>query len=302
MTTANTPSPDDRFLADCLRYLDGEMSEKEFADFQSKLESDPALQKRFVELSLLSECIAEASGSENAEESLAMADLVTRTQVIRSVTTDDLKKISGAEAFWLVGHLAWQTARTHALAIGSVAALMLLALALWFVLSSPISSDMPNGQFVVEPKDSEVTLPAGTPIVATLTAERDVVWDRRPGQDLYAGQRFTLNQGFAEITTASGAIAILEAPATIELLNNDNALRLLDGKLVGICETESSKGFVVRTLHMDITDLGTRFGVSVDPVHGTITKVFDGIVRAASTPSTPQPLEPVDLGQGQSIA
>ena len=58
------------------------------------------------------------------------------------------------------------------------------------------------------------------------TTEHDAVWDRQPGEDLYAGQRLTLTQGFAEITTTRGAVAILEAPVTIELLNNDNALRL----------------------------------------------------------------------------
>ncbi|MEM9347988.1 MAG: FecR domain-containing protein [Planctomycetota bacterium] len=114
-------------------------------------------------------------------------------------------------------------------------------------------------------------------VVATLTNEQDAVWDRRPGQDLYAGQRFTLNQGFAEVTTTRGAIAILEAPATIELLDH-NAIRLHTGLLVGICETESSKGFLIRTPHSDVTDLGTVFGVDCRNT-GTTVSVFEGEAR-----------------------
>lgn len=123
-------------------------------------------------------------------------------------------------------------------------------------------------------------------VVATLTAEHEAVWDRRPGEDLYAGQRFELTQGFAQITTASGAIAILEAPVTIELINSPNALRLHAGKLVGICHTESSKGFVVKTDHADITDLGTEFGVTAH-VDGVEAGVFVGEIafKAPNAPS-----------------
>ena len=116
--------------------------------------------------------------------------------------------------------------------------------------------------------------------VATLTAEHDATWAEgtlAPGSQLQAGDRFTLTQGFAEITTARGAIAIIEAPATFQLLNNPHALQLNAGKLVGICRTSSSKGFVVRTDHADIIDLGTEFGVSVTDGHVAAT-VFAGTI------------------------
>ena len=146
-------------------------------------------------------------------------------------------------------------------------------------------------------------------IVATLTATHNAAWsgpkpdgDLRRGAPLTVGQQLTLTQGFAEITTARGAVAILEAPATIELLNNDNALRLHSGKLFGICETASSKGFIVRTPHMDVTDLGTRFGVEVDQVTGTLAEVFDGEVEVIATNASSQSGQPVKLSRGQSFA
>lgn len=108
----------------------------------------------------------------------------------------------------------------------------------------------------------------GAVIVATLTDTHDAQWADlaegalAPGSPLHAGDKLTLTEGFAEITTNHGAIAIVEAPATIELIDSPNAMRLHAGKLVGICETESSKGFLVRTPHMDIFDVGTKFGVT----------------------------------------
>lgn len=158
--------------------------------------------------------------------------------------------------------------------IGSIAAVLVIAVVLFFVFSgAPTQTLQPN---------SIVDDGSATPrVVAALTAERDAEWERRPGQDLYAGQRLTLTAGLAEITTANGAIAILEAPATIELIHQ-NALRLDAGKLLGICETDASKGFRVRTPHMDITDLGTRFGVDASKLGATQVHVIEGMVEVAS--------------------
>ena len=172
-----------------------------------------------------------------------------------------------------------------------VAAALALAVTLFFVFSGgnedatgPVAGQDPeNGA-----EDSTPPAPFDTPpamVVANLTAERDAVWGRRPGKGLRAGQRLMLMQGFAEVTTLRGAVAIVQAPATIELLDNANAIRLHSGKLVGICETDSSKGFLVRTPHMDITDLGTRFGVDAD-ADDTEVHVFEGEVEVRSAKNT----------------
>lgn len=121
-------------------------------------------------------------------------------------------------------------------------------------------------------------------VVATLTFEQDAAWVGdvpQVGDPMYPGQTLELSEGFAEITTRRGAKAILQAPCTIEFIDNPNALLMHEGKLVGVCETDSSKGFLVRTSHMDITDLGTRFGVDVSMPDTTEVHVFEGEVQAA---------------------
>jgi hypothetical protein len=169
--------------------------------------------------------------------------------------------------------------------LATAAALLLGAVLAIVLLTGPDE----NATFVEVPDSPApgVQPPSLSPVVATLTASQNAQWLNSaegalaPGTKLRVGDRLALTAGFAQITTARGAIAIIEAPATIELTDSDNALHLHTGKLVGICETPSSKGFLVSTPHMDITDLGTRFGVSVDPADNSIAQVFEGEVTVA---------------------
>ena len=151
------------------------------------------------------------------------------------------------------------------------------------------------------PGERDVAAPA----VATLTAERDAIWaegDLAPGSVLRVDDRFTLTDGLAEITTQRGTVVILEGPATIELVDSPNALRLQAGKLIGICETPSSKGFLVYTKHAEVTDIGTRFGVEVQPSGETRLVVFSG--EASIAPVVNGRVEPatsVFPGQAASV-
>ena len=194
-------------------------------------------------------------------------------------------------------------------AYAGVAAAVLLA----FVLFNPFggNEDATDAPFATDhPNDSIKPGPVGPALnspVATLTATHNAEWAGGPasaglgiGDELHPNQRLTLTAGFAEITTNDGAIAIIEAPATIEFTHNNNALRLHTGKLMGICETETSKGFLVRTTHMDVIDLGTRFGVQVD-ADTTGVHVFEGDV-AVSPPDALDPQQGAQLGIGQSAS
>jgi len=140
--------------------------------------------------------------------------------------------------------------------------------------------------------------------VAALTAEHDAQWaafNLKPGDTLYAGQRLTLKQGFAEITTDRGALAVVEAPATIELMKRGHALRLHAGKLVAVCETESAKGFTVHTPTARLVDLGTEFGVEVGRRGSTHASVFDGEIELGERGERPgQPVRSVRLTAGWS--
>lgn len=166
---------------------------------------------------------------------------------------------------------------------GSLAAILALA----FVLTVVFRPGSPPAPIADQSNHAPTN---STSQVATLTAEQDAQWAEgalTPGSSLHAGQRLALTHGFAQITTARGAVAILEAPCTVELLDSNNAIYLHDGKLVGLCHTRQSQGFVVRTDHATITDLGTEFGVEVNE-HQITTAVFVGEVEVTPSGGEPQ--------------
>ena len=286
-----------------VRYIDANVSDEELAELRDALKQSDAARDLFVQWGLQAQSLAEALVPQYSEsdepisfeqlaemEANAQAELVDLDPRKRgrdaaaikpahrspSLAMKDLRSASS----YLLRH-----ALTSRPVLGSaIAALLLLAL----ILFNPFGNNTPAPQDIADnsstkPAASAQPTPRGS-AVATLTATHNAQWAERasaPGSEFKAGDRLTLTAGFAEITTNRGAVAILEAPATVELLNNDNAIRLHAGKLVGICETESSKGFLVRTPHMDITDLGTEFGVHVEDNKVTAT-VFTGEIEVTA--------------------
>ena len=317
-------------------YLLGQLSDEQVEALDECLANDPALLRRFAEaMHLMSLTRHEFAGqaqyqAANQQEPLledfntllqelgqfeAQAPTVTRAV---QVPGEQSKSTKQKEAGSLSMHdfvSAGQYVLGKAIAskpaiLGAAAAIVLLAL----IVINPFASNAPDAPEITdntntsEPTEPGRVGPGHTQPVATLTATHNAQWGSTPaeralarGSELKAGTRLTLTAGFAEITTNDGAVVILEAPATIELIHN-NALRLHAGKLVGICETESSKGFLVRTPHMDVIDLGTRFGVDATAPGQTLVKVFEGEVEAALTAPVSEQPERKRLTSGHALA
>ena len=301
----------------CLRYLDGDLAADELqafnrllvesaeaADLLSQLAMDEQhyrVNPPEAEEDLLPALLKlEASAQPLSQGNALMDDVDERVERSADSYRSTLK-VLGDMGFW--GYLGRSAMRSKPGRWVAVAAVVALAATLVFVFTGG-PSNTPQGPDIAgtpsEPdSDTPAPNPTNNPTVATLTATHNAQWGNTPaeralarGFKLQAGTRLTLTAGFAEITTHDGAVAILEAPATIELLNNDNALRLHAGKLVGICETDSSKGFLVRTPHMDVIDLGTRFGVDASRFNVTEVHVFEGVVEVALSDAA---------GSGQAI-
>lgn len=120
--------------------------------------------------------------------------------------------------------------------------------------------------------------PSATP-VATLTGVAQAVWEagqtHRAGESLPAG-RLQLRSGLAEIAFASGAMAIVEGPATL-VITSPMAARLQRGKLTATVPPPAH-GFRVDTPAASVVDLGTQFGLSVDMSGSVDVHVFTGQV------------------------
>ena len=310
---------DEHFEQLAAGYFDQVLDDAGQAELKALLQADGRRVKRFAELAQLNQMITSEIAYQHQAERFGLS-----VSPDENASTSALTELASLYEDGLqspVNFATWREEQANKAAadrrkvwmtrtfIGSAVAAALLLTAT--LLAVVFTGDPPEAEVAEQPTDEpDATSPnvpgrvgpalTNTP-VATLTAQHNAQWAERAlarGSVLHPGTRLTLTEGFAEITTNRGAIAILEAPATIELIDSPNALRLHTGKLVGICETESSKGFLVRTPHMDIIDLGTRFGVHSTRESSEV-HVFEGDIHAQSNASDAQPMR---LARGQSLA
>jgi hypothetical protein len=162
---------------------------------------------------------------------------------------------------------------THRFSLNKVAALTALAacitlLATWLVLpwSKPVKENTAN-------------------LVAVLKGGVDLEWESRafkPGAPLRPGL-LKLKSGIAEIEFYQGARVAIEGPAEFQLISSNEATCTL-GKLSASVPPQAT-GFRINTPKGDIVDLGTNFGLVVNPTSSEI-HVFKGEValHQASAP------------------
>ena len=123
----------------------------------------------------------------------------------------------------------------------------------------------------------------------------------RTGDTITPG-RITLNKGLAQIEFFSGATALIEGAAEIEILSSSEA-RCLRGR-VRVHVPPAAKGFVFHAPGMKLEDLGTEFALNVDAQQQTsAVHVFEGEVIAHAGQQVPASLtQGMTLGSGQATA
>lgn len=140
---------------------------------------------------------------------------------------------------------------------------------------------------------AEVNAESGEHFVAQLTAwSPEARWRAVPRQGGRAGSagagdsegwlqpgRFELTEGVAEIAFTSGARVFLEGPAVLHLERPGRAF-LESGRLSAEVPKAAS-GFVVNTPRVNVVDIGTRFGVAVEPSGDTEVHVLEGVVEVS---------------------
>jgi hypothetical protein len=102
--------------------------------------------------------------------------------------------------------------------------------------------------------------------------------------------------GLVELEISSGTVLMVEAPASLEIVDEMHA-RLNAGHLV-VRMPKGRSGFVVETPGMEVLDLGTEFGVSVSPSGEEQVQVFDGKVRTQIGGRA----ESRELGAGETLS
>jgi hypothetical protein len=138
------------------------------------------------------------------------------------------------------------------------------------------------GPGVQEKEVPPVPLPAHA---ATLVAAVNCEWieatsDFHPGAAVAEGTELRLASGVAEIMFRSGVRVTLEGPAVLSAISTGGGA-LESGNLAAEVPPDAV-GFAVRTPSATVIDLGTSFGVTVEPARVTEVHVIEGRVAIES--------------------
>lgn len=122
-----------------------------------------------------------------------------------------------------------------------------------------------------------------TEFVARLTGLKDVAWANDPaspavGDFLRRGRRLNLSSGFAEVTFDSGAVLLLQGPASLDVNSAwDSTLR---SGTVRANVPPQALGFRVSNSAVEVVDLGTAFSMVANSEGGADVYVLQGEVEA----------------------
>lgn len=185
---------------------------------------------------------------------------------------------------------------------GAIAAVLLVGALITIALIGQRPQVAPTTAGLDLPEAPAPVQPA-LPRVAVLQAAEGCTWS--VGQGLSVGQaavtrEYQLIRGLATLRFDGGAMVRVEAPARFTL-DHAKGMTLHDGRIVGFCD-ESARGFVVRTPHAELIDLGTEFGVVVDPWEETQLHVFTGQVQASLLDDQGQPTQPRIVNESQAVS
>lgn len=146
------------------------------------------------------------------------------------------------------------------------ASLLCVITAIWYSQREPHSIQQNNG-----------AVTAGR--IATLTTSHRAEFEEAfaPQDGTFMSGQYRLNNGAITMTFINGVSVSIEGPARFSLV--DSMRMQLDVGRVRAFVPESGHGFVIATPQMKIEDLGTEFGVLVDPNQNSEVHVFAGEVN-----------------------
>ncbi|MGB1129724.1 MAG: FecR domain-containing protein [Haloferula sp.] len=140
--------------------------------------------------------------------------------------------------------------------------------------------------------------PASPPVMASLQTTPGSVFTVTHAEGvsepspstLHAGSKVTLTHGVAQFALPHRVRALLEAPATLTLVD-DRSVHLGNGRGFFEVAFDEGHGFTVETPNQRIVDLGTAFGVDLTDSSGhTLLHLFEGRVRVDDLHGTGGPI------------
>lgn len=244
-------------------YFAGTMTAQEKVALQALLRTDPAARRRFWEAANW-EASLTAWGRQNAGGVEGLHDPVWRAlPTARLAAAQPPAARPSPPVRW-----HWKSSAALAAAAG---------IALAFFLSPRLSR--PSGE-----------------ALAQLTSGDHANWDAAPEglpQGKMGAGGYRLRQGLIRFETTRGAVVTVSGPARFTMLAADR-LELATGRLTARMSGTGSRLTVVVD-GMEVTDLGTAFGIDASGRERTLVSVFDGRV-AVTDSERRQPRMTVEAG------
>jgi len=243
----------------------GDQSPEEHARMEQLVAGDEVLRREYVQYLHMHVCLRRAFEGADEAEQFERVPAEDRRNEAAALTPATVPLRMPAQSPWQ---------RTGSM-LACAAAAVLVAL---FVFN-PFAGNKPAPLANVGQPPKKDSVKAAPP--ATLTRVLGCVWDGpnplQRGALLTAG-RYMLSAGIAEITFASGAVVLAEAPVELEVVDAARGF-VHSGRVVARVPPRAI-GFVIETRQANLVDLGTEFGVGVGNDGDTLVQVFDGLVVA----------------------
>jgi ferric-dicitrate binding protein FerR (iron transport regulator) len=307
-------SAQERFADLWTDYLEGELDESGVAELRALLAAEASLLKLAADMYQTHRLLALV-----VEESPARQDEFVR-EVLSRLPEDADRFVSGVMAN--VERLASpaepsreevspQPAASGRMRVAIVTTAVAVVVVLLIAVAPLILRD-DNHAGSQQAGDSENSVPHRQQVVGNLDEQRDasgdVILTQAAGAELFGeflppvgeslefGHEYALVAGLIEMRFQDGAKVILEAPSVFELTGRERLL--LSAGNCSVHAPAGAEGFQVETPQTEITDLGTRFSVSVSEVGDTDVQVVEGLAEVVATRD--QSAKPIRLSEREA--
>ena len=263
--------------------VDGTFSAEQHDELQSLLKDNPDAQSAYFESMDLHVGLQKLTAAEPADEQLPP----THRSWIRKNSAGPSSLNSGESSYDNIGRLRSITGLVAALAVVVLLITVLPAILDNDGTNSQQAGDPENdsqpGQSIVVGEQDDLAHGDEEEVILTQAAAAELFGEFLPsvGKPLEFHHEYALIAGLIELRFPDGAEVILEAPSVIEITGRE---RLLVS--AGNCSVHAppgAEGFQVETPQTEITDLGTRFSVSVSEVGETDVQVVEGLAEVVAT-------------------
>jgi hypothetical protein len=242
--------PDNELLV--TRLLEGESDPAAIAALHDACASDPQLRKRFAREVALHRLTGPVLAGRDGDSRFA-AEVVARLQVLASADGSPIGMTVERRLSRQIRLSRWSKGL-------AIAAVLALVAGLTFVM-------MAREGAVVSRCESVVWSAGGQAF--------------RVGDRVASGRTLAIRSGLAELGFSAGVTVLLEGPASLRITGRKSAV-LDHGRLVARVTDSRGKGFAIDGPGGRVVDLGTAFGVSVEPSGEMEVHVLEGSVNATS--------------------